>query len=187
MSVVKASPRRYWYDHRGAAIWIVCLLFIAWRVYESSQGPPAPEQLEEGIHEVRRVVDGDTLLMASGTRVRLQGINCPESVKPDWPVEPWGPEASQFTKEFIHRANNRVRLTFGLERKDQYDRTLAFVWNGDALLNEELVRAGLAQARLGYRYSGVMKRRLAQAQDEARQAGRGIWSKPEAVRAISPD
>jgi len=44
------------------------------------------------------------------------------------------------------------------------------------MLNEELVRAGLAHARLDYRYSGTMKRRLADAQDEARAAGRGLWS-----------
>ena len=97
-------------------------------------------------------------------------------MKPESPVEAWGPEASQFTKDFIERANHRVRLTFSLERKDRYDRFLAFVWNGDVMLNEELVRAGLAQARLDYRYSGTMKQRLAKAQDEARRAGRGIWS-----------
>ncbi len=69
-----------------------------------------------------------------------------------------------------------MRLTFGLERRDRHDRFLAFVWNGEQMLNEELVRAGLAEARLDYRYSGPMKRRLAAAQDEARRAGRGIWS-----------
>ena len=175
------SQRRYWYDHRGAAIWFICLLLVAWRAYESSQGSAAPDKLEEGIHEVSRVVDGDTLLLASGARVRLQGINTPETVKPEAAVEAWGAEASQFTKDFIHRANNRVRLTFSLERKDRYDRFLAFVWDGDTMLNEELVRAGLAQARLDYRYSGAMKRRLEQAQEEARGAGRGIWSKPVAA------
>jgi micrococcal nuclease len=187
---VHHPPRRYWYDHRGALIWIVCLLLVVSRVYtswHSSYIVGAPEQLEEGIHEVRRVVDGDTLLLASGARIRLQGINTPETVKPDAPIETWGPEASQFTKDFIHRANNRVRLSFSLERKDRYDRFLAFVWDGDVMLNEELVRAGLAQARLDYRYSGVMKHRLSQAQDEARQAGRGIWSKPEIVHADAPD
>jgi micrococcal nuclease len=102
-------------------------------------------------------------------------------VKEYSPVETWGPEAGQFTKDFIVRANNRVRLTFGLERKDRYDRFLAFVWNDDILLNEELVRNGLAQARLDYRYSGTMKQRLAKAQDDARRAGRGIWSKPAAA------
>ena len=69
-----------------------------------------------------------------------------------------------------------MRLTFGLERRDQHDRFLAFAWNGDVLLNEELIRAGLAEARLDYRYSNTMKRRLAAAQEEAKRAGRGIWS-----------
>ena len=169
-------PRRYWHDHRAAAFWIAGLLVVLWRVYATGVESTPPQQLDEGIHIVRRVVDGDTLLLDSGARVRLQGINCPESVRPDAPVEAWGKEASQFTREFVHRANNRVRLSFGLERKDQYGRFLAFVWSGDVMLNEELVRAGLAKARLGYRYSGVMKHRLAQAQDEARKAKRGVWS-----------
>lgn len=180
-------PRRYWYDHRWSAVWVVLLLVVLWRVYAAHDEAPLPEQLDEGIHEVLRAVDGDTILLASGARIRLQGINAPETVKPDAPVEAWGPEASQFTKDFIQHANNRVRLTFSLERKDRYDRFLAFVWNGDKMLNEELVRAGLAFARLDYRYSGTMKRRLADAQEEARQANRGIWSKSDAVAPISGD
>jgi micrococcal nuclease len=182
---VNRLSRRYWYDHRATAIWIICLLLVAWRACVVTRSPAAPEQLEEGIYEVRRVVDGDTLLLASGARVRLQGVNAPETVKPDSPVERWGPEASQFTEDFIRRAGHRVRLSFGLERQDQYGRFLAFVWDGDAMLNEELVRAGLAQAKLGYRYSGAMKNRLARAQAEARQAGRGIWSKPGLTPAES--
>jgi micrococcal nuclease len=169
-------PRRYWSDHRAAGAWLVCLLLILWRVFAFDEAPPGPELLEEGMHEVRRVVDGDTLLLTSGARVRLQGIDTPETVAEDRPVEPWGPEASQFTKDFIQRAHDHVRLTFSLERKDRHDRFLAFVWNGDVMLNEELVRAGLAHARLDYRYAAPMKRRLAAAQEEARRAGRGLWS-----------
>ena len=169
------SPRRYWQEHRGAAIWLFLLLLAVWRAY-SSAAPAVPEQLAEGVHEVRRAVDGDTLLLVSGARIRLQGVNTPETVKPDHPIEAWGPEASQFTKDFIEKAGHRVRLTFSLERKDRYDRFLAFVWDGDVMLNEELVRAGLAYARRDYRYSEAMKRRFTQAQEEARRAGRGIWS-----------
>jgi micrococcal nuclease len=153
-----------------------------WRVFELSTAPSPPEALAEGMYEVRRVVDGDTLLLVSGARVRLQGIDAPETVREGFAVEAWGPQASRFADDFINRAGHRVRLTFGLERKDQYDRFLAFVWDGDVMLNEELVRAGLAHARLGYRYSGSMKRRLARAQDEARRAGRGIWSEQGAAR-----
>ncbi len=170
-------PRRYWHEHRGAILWLLIIALAIWRAYASA--PPAvPDQLDEGLHEVRRVVDGDTLLLASGARVRLQGVNTPETVRPDSPVEPFGPEASQFTKDFIEKAGHRVRLTFSLERKDRYDRFLAYVWNGDSMLNEELLRTGLAYARRDYRYSGEMKTRFTQAQEEARRAGRGIWSLP---------
>ena len=172
-------PRRYWRDHRALVLWLACLLLVLWRFTAVTSGPAGPELLEEGIHEVRRVVDGDTLVLASGARLRLQGIDTPETVAENRPVEAWGPEASQFTKDFIQRAGRHVRLTFSLERKDRHDRFLAFVWNGDVMLNEELVCAGLAHARLDYRYSGPMKRRLAAAQDEARAAQRGIWSASE--------
>ncbi len=177
-------PRRYWYDHRGAAVWIICLLVVLWRAYSAAEQPAAPEQLEEGIHEVRRAVDGDTLLLASGAgppaRHQL-ARNRPAR----YPHRDLGPRSQPVHQRLPPARNNRVRLTFGLERKDRYDRFLAFVWDGDVMLNEELVRAGLAFARLDYRYSGAMKRRLAAAQDEARQAGRGVWSKSD-TQPVNP-
>jgi micrococcal nuclease len=170
-------PRRYWRDPRAFLLWLACSLVVLWRIVAPGDVEQTrPELLDEGIHNVRRVVDGDTLLLESGARVRLQGIDTPETVAEHRPVEAWGREASQFAKDFIRRADGRVRLTYSLERKDRHDRFLAFVWDGDVMLNEELVRAGLAHARLDYRYSGTMKRRLAAAQDEARAARRGLWS-----------
>lgn len=77
---------------------------------------------------------------------------------------------------------------FDKERIDRYDRFLAYVWYVDPdseeslLLNEELLRAGLAWARLGYSYSDAMKRRFRAAELEAKGAKRGIWSKQENVR-----
>ncbi len=168
--------RAYRRSYHALWLWLAVALVVLWRIYAAPQGQPGPDVLEEGVHAVQRVVDGDTLLLTSGARVRLQGIDTPETVMEDQPVEAWGPEASQFTKEFIADAGGRVRLTFSLERRDRHDRFLAFAWNGDTMLNEELVRAGLAEARLDYRYSATMKRRLAAAQEEAKRAGRGIWS-----------
>ena len=163
---------------------MLLILFAVWRAY-SSAAPAIPERLEEGVHEVRRAVDGDTLLLTSGARIRLQGVDTPETVKPDHPVEAWGPEASQFTKDFIEKSGHYVRLSFSLERKDRYDRFLAYVWDGDVMLNEELVRSGLGYARRDYRYSDAMKRRFTQAQEEAQRAGRGIWSINSAASAES--
>lgn len=171
--------RPYWRGIRAHWYWIAIalVLVIQWFLVPPPAPPsPGPETLAEGIHAVRRVVDGDTLLLESGARVRLEGIDTPETVREDYPVEPWGPEASQFTKQFIRQAGGRVRLTFGTERLDDYGRFLAFVWHEDRLLNEELVRAGLAEARLQWRYSTAMKRRLRLAQEEAQRERRGIWS-----------
>jgi micrococcal nuclease len=128
------------------------------------------------MHQVRRAVDGDTILLQSGARVRLEGVDTPETVRENYPVEPWGPEASAYTKQFLRDAHNQVRLTFGNERVDDYGRYLAFVWNGDRLLNDELIRQGLGRARLRWNYSNAMKRRFREAQEEAQRAKRGIWS-----------
>jgi micrococcal nuclease len=177
------ARRAYRRDIRSVWYWIALGLAIAVTWYSAAPHYPGPESLEEGVHEARRVVDGDTLVMANGARIRLEGIDTPETVKENTPVEAWGPEASQFTKDFVARAVGRVRLTFPLEPRDQYDRFLAFVWHVDELLNDELVRAGLARAKLGYNYGVAMKRRFADAQREAQREGRGIWPAGQTVRA----
>ena len=150
----------------------VVLLALVWRYYNAPPGPP--EVLAEGLYEVQRVVDGDTLLLANHARVRLIGADTPETVKPNHPVEPWGPEASEFSRQFV--AGRQVRLELDRERLDKYGRFLAYVWVGDRMLNEELIRAGLARAELQYHYSASMKTRFRRAEADAKSAGRGIWS-----------
>lgn len=155
-------------------LYAVVALFVIWRLWQSFDQPTQPAALDEGIYRVERVVDGDTLLLVGGDRVRLIGVDTPETVKPDHPVEPWGPEASDFTKQFV--AGGEVRLQFDRQRVDQYGRRLAYVWVDDRMLNEELLRAGLGRALLQHRYSPAMKRRFEAAQEEAQREGRGIWS-----------
>jgi micrococcal nuclease len=138
--------------------------------------PPAPEALSEGTYRVQRVVDGDTLLLANRAYVRLVGVDTPETGQPNHPVEPFGPEASRFARKFVDQGGGTVRLQFDRERVDKYGRFLAYVWVGERMLNEELVRAGLATAETGYRYAASMKRRFRRAEDEAKAARRGIWS-----------
>ena len=150
--------------------------------HPSPQGNRKPavasaQGFQSGEYRVLRVVDGDTLLLKRDRmRARLQGIDTPETVKEGTPVEPWGPEATAYTKQFISRAGNKVRLEVDGESTDQYGRALVFVWHQGRLLNEELVREGLAKAKLGYDYSSKMKLRLRRAQDEAKNNRLGIWS-----------
>jgi micrococcal nuclease len=151
----------------------VLLLALA-RGWRLSQQPVVPETLSEGTHRLERVVDGDTLLLTGGARVRLIGVDCPETVRPDHPVEAWGPEAAAFTRRFV--AGGQVRLQFDRERVDRYDRFLAYVFVGERMLNEELVRAGLARVEHRFHYSQTLQRRFDRAEQEARDAQLGIWS-----------
>lgn len=112
--------------------------------------------------------------MAPQITIRLIGVDTPETVKPDHPVEPFGPEATQFTRQFL--AGGTARLSFDRERVDRYGRQLAYVWVGERMLNEELLRSGLARFEPRFHYSEAVKRRFRQAQQEAKQAGLGIWS-----------
>jgi micrococcal nuclease len=160
----------------GKPLAMLVMAGIAYLVYHGQ--PPRekhdPRGLEEGNYRVQRVVDGDTLLLTDHTRVRLIGVDTPESVKPNTPVQPWALEASAFTKQFV--ADGLVRLQFDRERTEQHGRLLAYVWVGDRMLNEELVRAGLAKWEPQYHYSSQMKARFRAAQQEAKAARRGLWS-----------
>lgn len=172
--------RSYWRE-AAAIVGVVLLGLFRWWSGDWT-GEPLPDRrastagLPPGVYGVERVVDGDTLLIDGRRRVRLQGVNAPESVKPDWPVEPFGPQASDFTKRFVTQSGGKLRLEIDGESVDQHGRFLAFAWGGDRLLNEELVRAGLARATLGYDFSPRKKERLRKAQQEAKRAQRGIWS-----------
>ena len=167
--------------HRATAFWVLILVVLIFRAWQVSRVPEAPRNLAEGMYTVARVVDGDTLKLANGAVIRLIGVDTPETVKPEYPIEPWGPEASAFTKEFIGRSP--VRLQFDRERLDDYGRFLAYVWINERMLNEELVRAGLARFRPYFHYSDSMKGRFRKAQQEAQAARRGLWSVPAVGKA----
>ena len=149
-------------------------VLFAVRLWSPDDGFNPSQPPVAGAYVVERVVDGDTILFAPGFRVRLIGVNTPETVKPEHPVEPWGPEATAFTKKFLSQGS--ARLEFDRERVDQYGRFLAYVWVGDEMLNEALLRHGLARFEQHFHYSEEVKRRFREAQAEAKREGVGIWS-----------
>jgi micrococcal nuclease len=135
---------------------------------------------ESQVVRVRRVVDGDTLLLKDGTRVRMIGIDTPETKKEGTPVQPFGPEASEYTKKFCE--GGTVRLVFDGERHDDYGRLLAHVYVGDRFLSEELIRKGLARVLYRHPYSDAMKDRFRAAENAAKREKQGIWSLPPEER-----
>ncbi len=180
--------RRRW-SWGGILFLFLLTLLLARRGYEIVVSEPTSQTaavLHEGVYDLVRVVDGDTLVVrpaedAGGSSgqslqayVRLIGIDTPETVKPDHPIEPWGPEATEFTRRFL--ASGRLELRMDKRRKDRYDRFLAYVYVDGRMLNEELVRAGLARVSHYPGDSPRIARQLQEAEEEARRARRGIWS-----------
>lgn len=173
---MRVRPPFTWYFAAAVGLWI----FGRW-AFDAWQSPVAANQplLTEGEYAVVRVVDGDTLILrqdeaAPQATVRLLGVDAPETVHPNKPVEKWGPEASAFTKQFV--AEGKVSLRLDRRRADRYGRCLAYVYVGDSLLNAELLRAGLARVAVLTGDTLSLDRQLRQAAAEAKRAGRGRWS-----------
>lgn len=125
--------------------------------------------------KVIRVIDGDTLLIHGERRVRLLGVDTPETKHPRLPSQPFGLEATQFTTQLVE--GKTVRLVFDKERYDDYRRILAFVYLEDGtFLNEELVLAGLATAETQYPFRSDIKKQFTAAQEHAVSLKLGIWS-----------
>jgi len=114
---------------------------------------PITTQAEESkVYKVKRVIDGDTILLTNGERVLLIGVDTPETVHPNKPVEYFGKEASAFTKKMVE--GKKVKLEFDWDRRDKYDRLLAYVYLLDGtFLNAEIVkqRYGHANTRFPFK------------------------------------
>ena len=122
---------------------------------------------------VKRVIDGDTIQLEDGSRVRYCGIDTPETKHPQKPVQYFGKEAYLFNKKLVEGKN--VRLEFDVQQKDKYGRTLAYVYVGDTFVNAELVKQGYAQASTyppNVKYADLFRKY----EQEAREQGRGLWS-----------
>lgn len=175
MARLRAPVRRF--SSRRRRLLAVALLLAAallLRLADRVSPPGAPRELEPGFHRVQRVIDGDTLLLASGARVRLIGADAPEMFFLDGQPEPFAEQATRFTQQFVESGSGEVRLEFDGPRKDRYGRFLATVWVGDRMLNEELLRAGLAELRSEFPFSPPLKACLRRAEQEAQAAGRGL-------------
>jgi micrococcal nuclease len=124
---------------------------------------------------VTRVVDGDTVEATVGGAtedVRYIGVDTPESVKPETPVQCYALEASHFNERLVE--GETVRLDYDDERRDVYGRLLAYVHLGDEFVNEELVRLGYART-LTIPPNDRYAERFAEVQRQAAAAGRGLW------------
>lgn len=117
------------------------------------------------------MIDGDTIIVEGGYRVRYIGIDTPETYPG---VEAFGIEAWQANRSLVE--GKEVRLESDVSETDKYGRLLRYVYVDDVFVNAELVKLGLARAKAyppDTRYQGY----LAEMEVEAKDAGRGMWAK----------
>ncbi len=149
--------------------------------------PPMPNGLIAG--QVVGVVDGDTVdvqINGAVERMRLIGINTPETVDPRRPVECFGKEASEHAKQLLSGQQVLVESDPSQDTRDKYGRLLVYVWLPEGrLFNLQMIVDGYAYEYTydnPYKYQATFK----QAEAEARSAERGLWSPATCAGGAQP-
>jgi micrococcal nuclease len=142
--------------------------------------------------EVERVTDGDTIVVgggdvASGTRVRLIGVDSPEATTTrDGVIDCFGPEATDHVVDLVPPGTD-VRLVYDVDREDRFGRTLAYIYR-----LEDGLFVNLAMVEDGYAVVYTVPPDVAHAEDfraataRAREAGRGLWGGCEPDEQVEP-
>lgn len=128
---------------------------------------------------VSRVVDGDTIEIATGKAVRFIGMDTPETVDPRRPVGCFGKEASNETKKLL--AGKTVILQKDTSDTDKYGRFLRLIYlpleSGEILfVNDYLVREGFAKVKT-YPPDVKFESRFLEAEKKAKEEKKGLWGK----------
>jgi micrococcal nuclease len=132
---------------------------------------------------VLRIVDGDTVDVVDDARGRLRirvlGIDTPEVKKPGYSVGCWGPEASEFARATLTGQRVAIITDPSQDTHDRYGRTLAYLDKpGNWDYSVEAARAGAARTYVYAHNPAARTPQIEAAENEARQAGRGLWGPP---------
>lgn len=151
---------------------LLLFLFLSLISPVACDTPPPPSHSSDDVFRVLRVVDGDTIVVEGGYRIRYIGIDTPETVHPSKPVECFGPEASRKNRALVD--GREVRLEPDAEDKDQYGRYLRYVYVDDLMVNAELVRQGYARV-VFYPPNTAYETEFRQLESQARERELGLW------------
>jgi endonuclease YncB( thermonuclease family) len=144
---------------------------------------PRSGQADEFRH-VDRVIDGDTVVLDGNERVRLIGVDTPETVHPRKAPERYGKEASDFTRRLVEGKRVLVEYEPSSGRTDRYGRTLGYIYLPDgSLLNVLIIERGFGHAYTRFPFSKMDQFRAAERR--ARELRAGLWSEFEAPAAAA--
>ncbi len=154
----------------------IVFIAIAFSVARILRHTPVATKGSSNVYALR-AIDGDTIELSNGQRVRYIGIDTPELRERDgsswvYRPRPYAEEAKDFNRKLVE--GKSVRLEFDVQKKDKYDRLLAYVYIDDKMVNLEMVRQGYAMI---YTYPPNVKytEEFLAAQKEAREKNRGLW------------
>jgi micrococcal nuclease len=140
-----------------------------------------PEIPQGTMVKIGRTISGQTVEITSISdkiaileQIRLIGIEVP-----DFKQQPWGEQAKQKLEQLI--GGKEVLLESDVEQKDRFDRKLAYLWQDNILLNEQLIKEGYALAAVRSPNTKYQQR-LVNAQEWARLMGKGIWNPEQPLR-----
>jgi len=131
-----------------------------------------PPKINSQQIKVTKVIDGDTIEIEGGQRIRYIGIDTPETVDPRKPVQCFGKEASDQNKKLVE--GKEVKLEKDVSETDKYGRLLRYVYVGDIFVNDYLVRQGYAHAS-SYPPDIKYQDQFTKAQNEASANSKGLW------------
>jgi endonuclease YncB( thermonuclease family) len=167
------------YDTRKALHWsafFVAWLFCAAPVLADVCAIPAGVRSAS----IKTVIDGDTLELSDGRRVRLIGIDTPEIGRRGEPSEPFAEAARDRLRDL---AGHQVQLVEGVEAKDRYGRTLAHLFDAEGHnIEARLLREGLGFALAVPPNVALVDCHVA-AEAQARRASLGVWQESPVVQA----
>lgn len=176
------------------AFWLFFVLFAilgglgyyAWRVnpvnfraiHITIKNPFAKKPVPVGYYRVVEAVDGDTIVVemnGSQERIRMIGVDTPETHHPEKPVQCFGLAAAKFTKDLVDGKVVRLENDQQSNNRDRYDRLLRYVFTEDGtLLNRKLIEDGYGFAYVSFPFD--KQQEFLTAEREARQNNRGLWS-----------
>ena len=134
-------------------------------------------------YRVKQVIDGDTIELDNGLMVRYIGIDTPEIRKRQgeswvYAPEPYAEKAKEFNRQLVE--GKEVRLEFDVQKKDKYNRSLAYCFVGDTFVNARMLKEGFALLYTippNVKYADL----LVKMQETARQDNRGLWGEIQVV------
>lgn len=186
------SLKRFWIPLLTIIILIVTISYLLYIPLKQNQSSNFLSRLRaeklirtiddvpENTYPVVKVIDGDTIdvLVENQTvRVRLLGINSPESVDPRRPVECFGKEASHYLKNILGDSIVRLEKDRDKPDADEYGRWLRYVYMNDIFINRDMIVNGYVYAYTYHNERYRFQNEFNDAEKSARESQIGLWNK----------